>query len=314
LALPAHEQRLVALTGATGFVGRVLTATLLEAGFKVRALIRSNPADWSPESVEFVKGDLGSPEALETLCRGAHVVVHLAGAIAGRSEADFVRVNAIGSRNLTDALEQHVLRPRLIHVSSLAARMPTLSAYAYSKHLAEQVVRSSQLEWIILRPPAIYGPTDPALAPLWRMLARGWLLQAGADTARFSLLHVDDLCRALVALIVHPDWAPGRLLCLDDGHPRGYTWADVGDIGSAVLGRPVKRVRMSKTILKAFATANLGLSRILGYTPLLSPGKVRELTHPDWVCGDNEMHSIPGWQAHLSLDRALPQLPGWKTA
>jgi len=242
------------------------------------------------------------------------MVFHVAGAIAGRTESDFVRVNTIGTRTLTDVLEQSPVRPRLVHVSSLAARMPALSAYAYSKHLSEQVVRGSRLDWIVIRPPAIYGPNDPALAPLWRMLARGWLLQAGLDAARFSLLHVDDLCLALVALAHDAAWPTHQVLCLDDGRPDGYTWADIGNIATAVGGRRIRRVKISKRLLQGFAAINLGASRMFGYTPLMSPGKVRELTHPDWVCGDNGAYSIPGWQAQRSLDRALPQLPGWNTA
>lgn len=266
------------------------------------------PNDWSHARLDLIRGDLANPDALKRLCRDAELVVHVAGAIAGRSEADFVRVNAIGTRRLVDVMETRPLPPRLIHVSSLAARMPTLSAYAYSKHLAEQIVRSSPLDWIIVRPPAIYGPGDPALAPLWRMLGRGWLLQAGPDSGRFSLLHVDDLCRAIVALTQDPSWPAAQTLCLDDGRPRGYSWADIGNIASTVGGRRIRRARISKRLLQAVAAINLGTSRIFGHIPMISPGKVRELTHPDWVCRDNERYSIPGWQPQRSLDRALVEL------
>jgi len=310
----AHERRVVALTGATGFVGQVLVGAFLEAGYQVRALVRTPSTIWPHNTVERVQGDLANRDALARLCRGAELVVHLAGAIAGRMETDFVRVNAVGTRNLTDALEHSSTRARLIHVSSLAARMPSLSAYACSKHLSEQIVRSSRLDWIILRPPAIYGPGDPALAPLWRMLARGWLLQAGPNTGRFSLLHVDDLCSAMIALAQDPAWPPAQTLSLDDGRLQGYSWAELGDIAALVGGRRVRRIKISKTLLQVLASINLNASRLFGHTPLISPGKVRELTHPDWVCRDNGDYSIPGWQAQRSLDRALLQLPGWNTA
>ncbi len=257
-----------------------------------------------------IEGSLESPRALDELCSQCDCLVHLAGAIAGRSEQEFVRTNAVGTRNLTDAMERTNPGCRILYVSSLAARAPMLSNYAYSKHLAEKIVESSHLEWLILRPPAIYGPTDPALAPLWKTLARGWLIQTGSDQARFSLLHVDDLCAALCQLI-GSTWPCAQTRCLDDGRPNGYAWQDVREIAARTGQRRVRTLKLPSKPLSLLAFLNEKASHISGHLPMLSLGKVRELTHHDWVCSDNISDILPEWRPTRALGEALTELPGW---
>ncbi|NDY94680.1 NAD-dependent epimerase/dehydratase family protein [Wenzhouxiangella limi] len=302
----------VALTGASGFVGRVLVARLLASGYRVRALSRSPGRCLQHEDVTEIIGDLATPGALAELVKGSDCLIHLAAAIAGRRQRDFERVNAVGTRKLIEAMEQTHPGCRLIHISSLAARLPQISHYARSKRQAEQIVESSHLDWLILRPPAIYGPADPALAPLWRALASGWLVQTGPARARFSLLHVDDLCDAIVHLIDRP-WPLRRTACLDDGHRAGYTWSELARLAGSLRGRPTRTLRLPRFALSLMATANLGISYLTGHQPLLTPGKVRELTHPDWVCGDNVALASSGWRPKRQLASALTELPGWST-
>ena len=303
--------QLIGLTGATGFIGRSLLQRLTADGAHVRALVR-RPGSLGPNpGVEIVAGDLDTPEALACLVKGCDAVVHVAGAIAGRSYTDFARVNATGTARLVEAMERHQPGARLILLSSLAAREPQLSHYAASKRAGETLVESSALDWFILRPPAVYGPDDPALAPLWRMLARGVLLRAGPAQARFSLLHVDDLCAAISRLTSRP--ALGRhIRCLDDGRPRGYCWADVADTAARLSGRRVRILPLPPLALRAAARVNLYSSRLRASPPILVPGKVRELTHIDWVCDSKLADVLNEWCPQRRLEAALPELPGWR--
>ena len=92
---------------------------------------------------------------------------------------------------------------RFIHISSLAAREPDLSDYGWSKAKAERVVAASGLDWTIVRPPAVYGPGDRETFELFKMARRG--LVALPPKGRFSVLHVEDLCRLILALVDRPD-------------------------------------------------------------------------------------------------------------
>ncbi len=129
----------VALTGATGFVGGHLVDRLVENGLSVRILART-PEKVGRDDVDVVKGDLASPEALERLCAGADTVVHCAGRITAYSREQFDEVNVAGTVAMVAAAKAAGTR-RFVHVSSLAAREPTVSDYAASKRTSTSPAR-----------------------------------------------------------------------------------------------------------------------------------------------------------------------------
>jgi nucleoside-diphosphate-sugar epimerase len=301
----------IALSGATGFVGQATLAHLLARGFHVRALVRPGRQLAGHSLLESVTGSLEEPASLESLVAGCGAVIHVAGAITGADYPALAKVNVGGTRHLIGAMKRHCPDARLVHVSSLAAREPQLSDYAASKRAGEDVVTLSGLDWIILRPPAVYGPRDPALAPLWRWLARGWLLRPGAPEARFSLLHVDDLATALIAAAATQQREPA-LTCLHDGRPDGYDWADLVAIAEHKLDAAVRVVPIPRSVLAIIANGGLAFARAgLIPTPVLVPGKVRELAHPDWVCDNSTVPGCPDWKPSNRLEDCLGTLPGW---
>ncbi|MGY6629826.1 MAG: NAD-dependent epimerase/dehydratase family protein [Wenzhouxiangella sp.] len=316
----------VALTGATGFVGQATLQQLLQAGLTVKALVRPGKSLGDHPGLESLPGSLEDGDSLIRLVEGCQAVVHVAGAIAGRNAADFNRVNVSGTERLLEAISGQTRPARLIHVSSLAAREPALSDYAASKHLAEVRVAASGLEFVIIRPPAVYGPNDPALAPLWRGLARGWLTQLGSDSARFSLIHVDDLATALLEAVRAPA-LHADIVCPDDLHPGGYGWADIARIAEEAGGRRVRRLRLPGLLVRAAGQSASLISRLrLGAAPVFSAGKARELLHPDWRCrphidtesgknADNtQLTYCPEWRPTMTLRDSLNTLPGWRQA
>jgi len=316
----------VALTGATGFVGQATLQALLQAGYPVNALVRPCKTLDAHPRLTLVPGSLEDQHSLKRLVDGCRAVVHVAGAIAGRTLDDFHQVNVAGTEGLLAAMLEQPAPARLVHVSSLAAREPALSDYAASKRSAEQRVEASGLDYVIVRPPAVYGPDDPALAPLWRGLARGWMPQLGSDQARFSLIHVDDLARALLEAVRAP-MLGGDIVSPDDLHPGGYSWADVARIAEDVSGRRVRRMRLPGLLVRAAGQSASLISRLrLGPPPVFSAGKARELLHPDWRCrphidtesGKNADNSqltyCPEWKPTMTLRDSLNTLPGWRKA
>lgn len=145
----------LAITGATGFVGRRTLALALEAGHSVRALTRRPQPPQA--GVTWVAGALDTPDALADLVRGADAVIHIAGVVNAPTPEGFTRGNIDGTRAVLAAAEAAGVG-RFVHVSSLAAREPGLSQYGRSKAGAEDAVRASPLAWTMVRPPAVYGP------------------------------------------------------------------------------------------------------------------------------------------------------------
>jgi nucleoside-diphosphate-sugar epimerase len=295
----------VALTGATGFIGKILLERLTGAGRQVRALTRRpRPPRMN---TQWVRGDLEDTAALEELVRGAAAVIHCAGAVRGASQSAFLRTNAQGTLHLVEAASRQAPPPRFLLISSLAAREPQLSWYAASKYRAEQILaeRAGSMPWTVFRPTAVYGPGDRELSPLFRATRRGVLPMVGRETARFGLLHVDDLAAAVLSWMA-VELPSGGVFELDDGTPGGYDRDQVARIAGEVWGRPVRPLALPVALVSLVAGSNLVLSRLFRYAPMLTPGKVRELTHPDWVCDNTHLRqALHDWQPRIRLRDAL---------
>ena len=96
--------RVVAVTGATGFLGLHLVAALAREGARVRILARRDPVHelWRNISFDVVPGSLEDSKALERLVAGADAVAHGAGLIKARDRAQFMRTNRDGARAVAE--------------------------------------------------------------------------------------------------------------------------------------------------------------------------------------------------------------------
>jgi nucleoside-diphosphate-sugar epimerase len=309
--------RTLALTGATGFVGSALLRRLRSSGWNIRALCRSLPPAGPPgeDRLEWIRGSLEDLDSLRALVRGTAAVVHCAGAIRGASAADFDRANVDGTARLVGAARAERPGVRFLLVSSLAARAPELSHYAGSKRRGEEAVAAGAggMPWTALRPPAVYGPGDRETLPLVRCMRLGIAPVLGGPQARFSLVYVEDLADAVRHLLEVPCWRPGPYE-IHDGQPGGYGWDELVATVGRIVGRRVHPVRIPAALLSAAGRASLAIALRFGGRPMLTPGKVRELTHPDWVCDDAALRAATGWRPATRLEpgmrRTLEHLRG----
>jgi nucleoside-diphosphate-sugar epimerase len=273
---------IVAITGATGFVGRHVVERIGASGRAMRLLVRKGPYTCGFGTAENVIGNLADETSLRCLVRGAAAVIHIAGAIAAPDRQGFFAVNAQGTRRLAEAAAAEGAK-RFILVSSLAAREPRLSDYGASKQAGEDAVTElgGNLDLTILRPPVIYGPGDRASLPLLAQLTRRIAFIPGSPRSRFSLLHVGDLARLIAELI---DEDPRGIHEIDDGTKGGYSWPDVLAIAEASAGRPIMPVYLPRGLTLAASYPAAAMARLVGRAAFFSPDKVRQLYHPDWVC------------------------------
>jgi len=294
----------VALTGATGFVGTALLKTLTAQDWQVRALTR-RPRPDTPK-VQWITGALDDQPALQRLVDGASAIVHCAGLVRGKNALEFNAVNVQGTSNLLQAATRNDAPAKFLLISSLAARYPQYSWYAASKHQAEQALKqqADKLAWTIFRPTALYGPGDKEVKPLLQAMRAGILATPGKRRQRISLLHIDDFSNAVLRWLHHPRPVPG-VFELDDGHIGGYSWEGLADIAEAVWQRRVYKIAIPTGLLRALAHINLGLARLLGYAPMLTPGKINEITHPDWTCDNTPLTQALGWKPQLRLADAI---------
>ena len=294
----------VALTGATGFLGSNLLTSLENPGCRIKALTRRAMPDSGPDpgGTTWINGDLDNRPALDELVEGCSSIIHCAGTTRGNSLEDFLQVNLRGTENLLNAARNITPAPRFLLISSVAARYPDYSWYSRSKAMAEELLMSDDyaaLPRAIYRPTAVYGPGDKEMRPLFRLMRRGLLLESGTPGARISLIHVSDLVNAILTWLQAGE-AQG-LFELDDGTAGGYRWEDIAAAGEAAWKRRIIHVRVPATLLNCAARANLLLARILGYPAILTPGKVNEITHENWVCDNTPLTASLGWKPETSL-------------
>ena len=300
--------RTIALTGATGFIGSALAQHFITAGWKVQALVRptSNRRRLDGINVQWIEGNLDDVESLRRLVHKAGAVVHCAGTVRGQSEKQFKQVNVEGVARLVHAaVEQHPL-PRFLLISSLAAREPHLSPYASSKRQGEQTLAASsgEMPWTAFRPSAVYGPGDRELLPLFRWVGRGIAPIIGSKDARFSLLYVDDLAEA-VRIWLEKRPRSREVFELHDGRPNGYSHRELIQIVAGMYSRRSLHVKIPSFLLNFLAVLNQTSARAIGYRPMLTTGKVRELRHANWVCDNQKLKREIGWKPQISIKEGL---------
>jgi uncharacterized protein YbjT (DUF2867 family) len=294
--------RTLAVTGGTGFVGQHLLKMARASGYEVRALARS--AQPAADGIAWIEGALDRPDSLERLCTGADAIVHIAGLIKGDSRARFEAVNVAGTAAMIDAA-RHAGARRFIHISSLAAREPGLSHYGWSKAKSEQLVAASGLDWTIVRPPAVYGPGDRETLDLFRMAKRG--IVALPPKGRFSVMHVEDLCRLVLALLDRPDTV-AQTYEPDDGRESGWVHRHFARTLGRIYGKRATTVSMPRLVLHAASRIDRLLRRDKAK---LTADRARYFCHPDWVASAERRPPPSLWQPQIRTSTGLKQTAEW---
>jgi nucleoside-diphosphate-sugar epimerase len=291
----------VAVTGAEGFIGRVLTAQLRASGHDVVPFTRA------------------TPEPVLEMLRGADAIVHLAArAHVVRERAhdplgEFRRANVAGTERLLEAAIGGGVR-RFVFVSSIgvlgndsgarafAASDPArpVEPYAQSKWEAEQRVRAlttnTSTQFVIVRPPLVYGPgVKGNFLRLLRLVNSGVPLPFARCEARRSFIGVENLCGLLATCIDHPA-AAGQVLLAADGED--VTLPELLAAIGRGLGRPARLIGVPWGLVEVLAKlAGRGgeLARLAG-SLRVDDGATRQLL---------------GWQPAVRFEAGIRAMAEW---
>lgn len=173
--------RVVAVTGATGFVGRHICRALATRGYVVRALVRdpekarrSIPIG-ADGSLQWVVGEVGDRGVMRELASGSEAIIHTIGIRRElRPAVTFARLHPGATRAVIEAAQGAAVG-RLVHISALGTRPDAVSDYHRSKFESETLVRRSGLDWTILRPSLIHG-----LDGEFMQMIKAWVLSRAA--------------------------------------------------------------------------------------------------------------------------------------
>lgn len=285
------SQKLVAVTGATGFVGRHLVRALVERGHRVRALVRDEAKAQKvlpTEGVEWCEAEGLSEEVAERLVDGADAAAHLVGIIRERGGGQtFRRMHVEATRWMVRACEVKGVA-RYLHMSALGVRDDGVSRYQKTKFEAEQIVRYSDLHWTIFRPGLIHGRESEVFGLMkgwaegrsapWLFLPYFLRVEVEAPGAvggtgrpvtvtapKVAPVHVDDVAAAFCSALETPD-AIGEIYAL--AGPEVLSWPEMLTEVRDTLPQAKKSLR-PVGLPAPIAAAQAVLAKAVGLGPLL---------------------------------------------
>jgi 2-alkyl-3-oxoalkanoate reductase len=306
--------RLAAVTGATGFLGRYIVRALTLAGWRVRILTRQrvDHPQLCDLKLEAVVGDLSNRRVLRALVDGADAVIHAAGLIKAPTATDFWAVNVGGTANLAMAITEGKPASRVLMVSSIAARERHLSTYAQTKRTGEEVLASiirHRSAWTIVRPSAIYGPWDRETLTIFRAISRRVFLRPHVTHARVALIHAADAAAGIAGLAERSP--AGAILELTDERTQGYSWNEIISVAETALGLRTLAIPVPGMIIRAAAAINAATARAWNRTPMLTPGKAREILHADWGSTVERQPPSEVWRPTIGLSEGFRDTVCW---
>jgi nucleoside-diphosphate-sugar epimerase len=312
---------LVALTGATGFIGWHASLAFRRAGWRVRAIVRPESTRPVPDHVERIVAPLTSSE-ITAACKDVDLFVHMAAAVGLQPAEAFERSNVHATREVARACQ--VLGIPLIHTSSLGATGPgdpvdpptedsptrPVNEYGRSKLASERVVKDANgLRWSILRPTLVYGPRDRLFLPLFKLASRG-LFPVPQARAAYNLVHVDDVARCVVRVAESPA-AIGETFFV--GGADQLTARDLMARLATVFGKHFWPIPIPRAVLHVLAEAGT-LASVVGLRMPINRSRWRELDASGFVCRTDKAERKLGFVATTNLVEGLRATAEWYRA
>jgi len=316
--------RPVLVTGANGFVGTALCRALVDKGWAVRAAVRDASAREAlrsafPRLPCVTVGEVGPDTDWASALEGCAAVVHLAARVhmmqddAADPESEFRRVNRDGTRHLLESAAQAGVR-RFVFLSTIKVNGEASTStglkegdapapndpYAVSKWEAEQAIAEiapvSGVEFVILRPPLVYGPGVGAnFLRVLRTVDRGDPVALGSIRNRRSMLYVGNLADAIATCLDHPAAAGRTFLVTDD---EDVSTPELFRRVGAALERPVRLINVPVFVLR------------LGAALLGRSADVARVTG-DLVADASAIRRELDWKPRYTMEEGLTETAHW---
>jgi nucleoside-diphosphate-sugar epimerase len=309
------------LTGATGFLGGHVARALIDEGWRVTALVRSDPQA-SPllagRAIDFVRGDLSREADLPAGLRGCDAIVHVAGLVKARTLEDYREVNLRGTERLARAAARVAPGANFVLVSSQAAAGPArggvpvrasdparpVSWYGTSKLEGEQAVRRIWPgRWTVLRPGVVYGPADRGLLTYFRLAVRG-ILPLPAPGRRIQIGESSRIARAIAVAAAREDLGGTTAFLCD---PQPVTLRDLAEALARVSGRRVRIVAVPDAAVRMLGAVETLREAVTRRSRPFNADKAREILAGEWVCE-------AGLEAELGMPEPIPLEEGLRRA
>ena len=311
----------ILITGATGFVGSHLSDLLHSEGHEIYSLVR-DPTKAKTFQVKgtLISGALGPSnrnEWISELPKDLDAVVHAAGIVHSFNKRSFFAINTESSRQLMDDLASRYTKLKFVMISSLAAAGPDakfqtenehpspVSDYGRSKLIAENVLTNeAPATWqkVIIRPPMVIGPRDPAILDIFKMVQKGFMPALGFKSTKrlYSFIGVFDLIET-IKLSLEKEIDDTEIFY--SAHPSAVKLGELVKTIAAKMGKsspiviplPVTPVKMVTKLLAFKEPSNIRLT----------PDKIYEMTPMAWTCSGQKATDALGQSYKWDLEKII---------
>jgi len=316
----------ILVTGASGFIGRRLSARLLKDGARLRCLLRpGSPVPPGLSGAEVVRGDLLDRESLKPAFAGIRAVFHCAALVRPRGlaarraglEKAFFSVNSDGAYSAAAAAAAAGAEV-FVHLGSIAAQGPglalredspcaPLTVYGRSKLASEDAVRAgiaaSRCRLVTARLAMIYGKDSPSWGLFFSALRRGLLPLPGRGSNRLSVCWAESLADAL--LLLAGRGADGRTYTVSEG---SSSWSELAAYSAAAIGKKPLILKVPHWPLGLVSRACEAAGRAAGLAfpacNYIAENGAFEEAFSDWEHDVSELRAL-GWSPRLSTPEAL---------
>ncbi|MHC1709027.1 MAG: NAD-dependent epimerase/dehydratase family protein [Methanomassiliicoccales archaeon] len=316
----------VLVTGATGFLGGHLIEEMAK-GPHVPVCAHRKGSDTrkiDDLGLEKVVFDLTDRDSMLQSLKGMDAVVHLAAyyTFTGKKEK-YDKVNVKGTGDLLEACKEAGVR-RFLYCSSTEAMGPIASPpgdedsplnpqyeYGRSKARAEELVRSSGLDWTILRPSGIYGPSnvdDVAyyFITSFKGLASKFIIGSGGNFIQF--VHVKDVVQGFVKALDRPASIKGTYIITQ---ARPYTYEEVYRVLANIFQQKEPRWRVPKPLAKLMMLPIEGLSVLIGRENFLYRRETVESVTSDRAFRIDRARRDLGYEPVYDLPEGMAETVAW---
>jgi len=309
------------VTGATGFIGKNLLPTISDIK-RIRILVRktSNIEPFKHlKNIEIVYGNLENSEGLEEAMDNVDIVIHCAARTTGRNFIEYYRTNASGTAHVLKAMKMKAVQ-KILYLSSHAVCGPSrkdtsfsemdepkpISFYGATKKIAEDYIAESGVQYIILRPVAVYGPYDMDILKYIKLINQGFCPIIGYGEKFIKLIYIADLV-GLIIRIIETNNFDNQIYFASDGN--SYHMQEVLTEIAHILNKKVYKIHVPEKI--ALLIGLLNDIFIPQPKKLVCRDKIKELAKNAWLCCDDKLKAEYNFTPLYDLKKGMKETINW---
>ena len=321
------KRKIAVVTGANGFVGSHLVDLLLKNNYTVRCITRkSSDLKWlKGKDIEIFDCGFTNKSGLRNAFQNADYIFHVAGVVKSKKPEGYFLGNVENTRVILEtALGFKDTLKKIIIVSSQTAAGPSLNGkainesdpcnpittYGRSKLAEEDLAQTfmSQLPITICRAPAVFGERDTEIFIFFQTFNKGLFTTIGFDEKKISLIHVKDLVRGFM-LAAESEKSSGQTYFISS--EKYYTWEEIGEITSKVLGKKPFKVKVPHTVVYFIAAIAQFAALFSSKPATLNIEKARDITQHAWICDTSKAVKELGYHQCLTAQEGIKETCDW---